>query len=159
MVDAPLETREFTRRVVTSDELETLFPGPIHAGAAVVDKYEPSARCDRSEVTGKLAGRSARRRRIPSQENGANRMPGTSASITGVTGGALQPFGGPGCQSPRDAPTHLAIRSGRSVAHTRRYPQPLTPRGNLPAQREWIIPSAEWYFQPTVARTWRSAES
>jgi hypothetical protein len=79
MVDTPLETREFTRRVVTRHELETLFPGPIHVGAAVVDEYEPSARCDRFEMTGKLAGGSARRSRIPGQENGANRMPGTSA--------------------------------------------------------------------------------
>jgi hypothetical protein len=80
-------------------------------------------------MTGKLAGCLARRCWIPSQENGTNRVPGTSASITGVTSGALQPFGGPGRQSPRCAPTHIAIRSGRSVVRTEQIPLASDPRG------------------------------
>ena len=131
MVDASLETREFTRRVVARHELKTLFRGPIHARSAVVDYYEPSAGRDRSEMTGKFAGGLARRRWIPSQENGTNSMPGTWASFAGVTCGALQPFGGPGRHSPCGAPTHLAIRSGRCVAHTEQIPLMPLPQGGI----------------------------
>ena len=103
MVDAPLQTGEFARRVVAGHELETLFAGPIHAGSTVVDEHEPSARRHRSKMSGELAGRLSRRRRIPSQENDTDRMPSSIG------------FGSPASPAARSNRSAVQVASRRAA--------------------------------------------